>query len=492
MKIDCMNIIGLKQKVLKFAIHGKLVEQDKTETPASVLLEELRSEKKRLIKERILKETKKSLIYNTLSEENIPYELPKGWCWCIVDDIAYVAAGSTPSKDAFVEDGIPYIKMYNLRKQKIDFEFKPQYIKEDVHNGKLKRSRTEVGDLLMNIVGPPLGKLAIIPPTLPKANFNQAAVLIRPLLYKEALTKWLFYYLSEMSEINSIKTKGSAGQVNISLTQSLNMRVPLPPYSELLRIIPVIDSCMSLIENIDDSISEIKRTSTQAREKILDLAIHGKLVNQDSSDEPASELLKRIADLKTKLIKEKKIKKQDVSDVPVDGEFDIPDNWCWVNINLINLHSGKTVDPLKNKEKDYELYSVPVYESGYPEMLKGAEIGSSKQIVERDDVLLSKINPHLNRVWSVSHYDTNRECIASSEWVIVRCPLIDSKYLRYVLSSKYFLKLMMSNLTGVGGSLTRAQGNCVKEYPIPLPPISEQHRIVNKLNEIMPLIDALK
>ena len=80
------------------------------------------------------------------------------------------------------------------------------------------RSRTEVGDLIMNIVGPPLGKLAIIPSSLPHANFNQAAVLIRPLAFKDVLVKYLFYYLSQMSEINSIATRGSAGQVNISLT----------------------------------------------------------------------------------------------------------------------------------------------------------------------------------------------------------------------------------------------------------------------------------
>ena len=95
--------------------------------------------------------------------------------WCKLGDIAYVASGSTPSKESFVANGIPYIKMYNLRNQKIDFDFQPQYIKEEIHNGKLQRSRTEIGDLIMNIVGPPLGKLAIIPHSLPQANFNQAA-----------------------------------------------------------------------------------------------------------------------------------------------------------------------------------------------------------------------------------------------------------------------------------------------------------------------------
>ena len=233
-------------------------------------------------------------ISDTPHYENVPFEVPAGWEWCIVDDIAYVASGSTPDKSAFVPDGIPYIKMYNLKNQKIDFESHPQYIKEEVHNGKLQRSRTVVGDLIMNIVGPPLGKLAIIPPSLPQSNFNQAAVLIRPYLHKGILVKYLFYYLSEMSEINSISTKGSAGQVNISLTQSQNMRIALPPIQEQQRIVSELDKYFAIVDDLelnkDELVDIIKLTKT----KILDLAIRGKLVPQDPTDEPASELLKRI------------------------------------------------------------------------------------------------------------------------------------------------------------------------------------------------------
>ena len=221
--------------------------------------------------------------------------LPKGWEWCKLEDIAYVASGSTPAKTCFVETGgIPYIKMYNLRNQQIDFNYHPQYITEDTHNGKLQRSRTEVGDLIMNIVGPPLGKLALIPPTLPQANFNQAAVLIRPYMYKEILALYLKSYLEEMSEIDSVTTRGSAGQVNISLTQSQNMRIPLPPLSEQHRIIAEIERWFSLISIIESSKNDLRDTIKQAKSKILDLAIHGKLIPQDPSDEPASELLKRI------------------------------------------------------------------------------------------------------------------------------------------------------------------------------------------------------
>ena len=122
----------------------------------------------------------------------MPFEIPAGWAWCRLGDIAYVAAGSTPPKDSFVAQGIPYIKMYNLRNQKIDFDFHPQYIDYPTHTETLRRSMTQVGDIIMNIVGPPLGKLAIVPNSLPEANFNQAAVLIRPLLYKNKLNKYIY------------------------------------------------------------------------------------------------------------------------------------------------------------------------------------------------------------------------------------------------------------------------------------------------------------
>ena len=226
--------------------------------------------------------------------ENVPFELPNSWVWCRLEDIAYVASGSTPDKTCFVENGVPYIKMYNLRNQKIDFAYHPQYITEEVHNGKLQRSRTEVGDLIMNIVGPPLGKLAIIPTTLPQANFNQAAVLIRPYKFKEVLVSYLKVYLEEMSEINSIATRGSAGQVNISLTQSQNMRIPIPPLNEVRRIIEEVSKYDILIDSLKQNITDIQNLIAYTKSKILDLAIHGKLVPQDPNDEPAIELLKRI------------------------------------------------------------------------------------------------------------------------------------------------------------------------------------------------------
>lgn len=250
----------LRQQLLHDAMQGKLVPQNPNNEPASELLKKIKAEKQKLIAEGKLKKEKE---LPPIKADEIPYEIPEGWVWCRLGEIAYITSGSTPAQSAFVESGIPYLKMYNLRNQKIDFFYKPQYIKEEVHNGQLKRCRAFPGDVIMNIVGPPLGKIAIIPESLPECNFNQAAVLIRPLL--KEMNFYIFWYLNELSEIKAIETKGVAGQDNISVTQALNMRIPLPSLSEQHRIVQKLDDLMKICEALEASIKE----SVEQNEKLL-------------------------------------------------------------------------------------------------------------------------------------------------------------------------------------------------------------------------------
>ena len=127
----------------------------------------------------------------------------------------------------------------------------------------------------------------------------------------------------------------------------------------------------------------------------------------------------------------------------------------------------------------------------YPEIIAGSDIGSSKQSVCKEDVLLCKINPRINRVWKVSQF-TDNELIASSEWIIIRNNHINANYLMYCFQSKYFREFMLSNVSGVGGSLMRAQPKYVQTYPIPLPPLSEQQRIVERIEELFAKLDEAK
>lgn len=172
----------------------------------------------------------------------------------------------------------------------------------------------------------------------------------------------------------------------------------------------------------------------------------------------------------------------------INPPYEVPENWVWMRIEAINEYEGHAVDPSKTPDQIFELYSVPIFETDFPELLSGSEIGSTKQSVEKDDVLLCKINPRINRVWRVAKH-TEMPLIASSEWIVIRSPFVMSKYLQYCLTSKYFRELLLSNVSGVGGSLMRAQPKYVKGYPIPLAPLAEQHRIVTRIESLFEKLD---
>ena len=380
--------------------------------------------------------------------------------WCKLDDIAYVASGSTPEKSSFVPKGIPYIKMYNLRNQKIDFEYKPQYITAEIHNGKLQRSRTEVGDLIMNIVGPPLGKLAIIPPSLPQANFNQAAVLIRPYLHKDNINVYLKAYLEEMSEINSISTKGSAGQVNISLTQSQNMRIPLPPLPEIERIIKNLKYWLSFVDNIEENKEKLQDSIRQVKSKVLDLAIHGKLVPQDPNDEPAIELLKRINP-----------KAEITCDTPQYGK--LPKGWCETTLgNTIVIKSGDAIKVRDNRIGKYPIYGGNGI-TGYNESYN----------VDGINIIIGRVGFYCGSV----HYVNNKIWVTDNAFVTkIMGNVYTPKFLYYLLQ-QYDLK-QYSNST----AQPVISGKTVYPINVMLPPLSEQYRIVARIEELFAQLDKIE
>ena len=178
--------------------------------------------------------------------------------------------------------------------------------------------------------------------------------------------------------------------------------------------------------------------------------------------------------------------------VPAEKQpYEVPENWVWVRLGDVNKYISKSVNPISEPDKIFELYSVPSMVDNYPEIIAGSDIGSSKQSVCKKDVLLCKINPRINRVWKVSQF-TDNELIASSEWIIIRNNHIDANYLMYCFQSKYFREFMLSNVSGVGGSLMRAQPKYVQTYPVPLPPLSEQQRIVERIEELFAKLDEAK
>lgn len=160
--------------------------------------------------------------------------------------------------------------------------------------------------------------------------------------------------------------------------------------------------------------------------------------------------------------------------------YDVPDNWCWVRLGKINEYVSKTVNPSACPQQTFELYSVPSFADGAPERVEGSVIGSTKQVVAANDVLLCKINPRINRVWKVNDNPCDTQ-LASSEWVVIRSSVLSPDFLACALSASDFRRQLLSNVSGVGGSLMRAQPRFVKGYCVPLPPLAEQKRIVERV-----------
>ena len=161
----------------------------------------------------------------------------------------------------------------------------------------------------------------------------------------------------------------------------------------------------------------------------------------------------------------------------------------YTKLKYINQYKSESINPAKTPDTIFEMYSVPIYETGHPEYLRGGEIASNKTVVQKNDILLCKINPRINRVWVVSD-ESDKQNIASSEWIVVRNSEYNSEFLAWYFRTPKFQQLMTSEVTGIGGSLTRAQPKCVAEYPVPVIDRKKQDEIVDVLNKCKFIIDS--
>lgn len=219
----------------------------------------------------------------------------KGWLNLKAGDVCSVQCGSTPKGKPFTEKGdVPYLKVYNIVDQKISFDYRPQFIPYEVHQKELKRCITLPGDVLMNIVGPPLGKVAIVTNQFDEWNINQALVLFRP---KEIIMKeYLYYFLREGQFVRKVEheTKGSVGQINISLTQCRNCVIPIPSLKEQKEIVQQIEKLFKALDLMAQEYQKASKLLDRLDQATLAKAFRGELVPQDPNDEPAAALLERI------------------------------------------------------------------------------------------------------------------------------------------------------------------------------------------------------
>jgi type I restriction enzyme S subunit len=256
----------LRKTILTLAVQGKLVPQDPSDEPAEELVARVATEKLRLFQ---AKEIKSETHLDPISDEEV-FPIPASWIWRRAGDLCRpISSGSTPDQRVFhPSEGIPYLKVYNIRNQTVDFDYKRQFIAVNHHKERMKRSILRPGDVIMNIVGPPLGKVAVVPHTYPEWNCNQAISFFRPIFPE--LAPYLYTYLKEGSFLQNIQLIGTAGQDNISVTKCKFIPVPLPPLAEQRRIVAKVEELMKLVDELEAQIA----MSRDSAVKLLDAIVH--------------------------------------------------------------------------------------------------------------------------------------------------------------------------------------------------------------------------
>ncbi|WP_439509949.1 restriction endonuclease subunit S [Marinimicrobium koreense] len=264
------SIDKLKQTILQLAVMGRLVEQDAGDEPAVEVVKRMYEKKSQLLSDKLIKKQKE---LPGITEAEKPFPIPTHWVFARLDDICTeITSGSTPPKSEFRETaGIPYLKVYNIRSQRVDFEYKSQFVTQKYHQSTLKRSRLVPGDVVMNIVGPPLGKTAIIPDDHPEWNCNQAIVRFRPIEIE--LNQFIHLYLKSGIFLKTIELIGTAGQDNISVTKSRSIVIPLPPKSEQHRIVQKVDELMALCDQLKERLSQAGETRYHLAESVVEGAV---------------------------------------------------------------------------------------------------------------------------------------------------------------------------------------------------------------------------
>lgn len=255
---DCKN---LRQSILQQAVEGKLCEQKPDDEPISDLLERIREEKLKKCKN----EKEYNYIQNLFNDVIINNNVLNIHAELICDNIT---KGTTPKSNELKELGdIPYLKVYNIVNNRIDFKSRPQFISLKVHNSFLERSKVYPNDVLINIVGPPLGKVALVPSDYNEWNINQALAIFRGL--SNIIPKYLYYVLAEGSLIKNIATVGTAGQDNISLAQCREIIIPLPSVLQQQRIVDKVDKLMLLCDQLENEVNKAQQYAAQLMESVL-------------------------------------------------------------------------------------------------------------------------------------------------------------------------------------------------------------------------------
>ena len=522
-----MTAQQLKNSILQMAVQGKLVPQDPTDEPASVLLERIRAEKARLVKEKKIKAEKNpSVIFRGADNlpyerrgngepvciaDEVPFEIPSSWEWVrLIDLCEYIQRGKSPKYSPIQKYPVVAQKCNQWSGFSID---KAQFIEPESLSSYAEERILQDDDLMWNSTGlGTLGRMAIYRKELNPYELAVAdshVTVIRH-LKQFVLTDYLYSYFSNPSVQSVIEEQsdGSTKQKELSTSTIKAYFVPLPPVDEQYRIVRKISEVLPHIADYDHAEQENSALQSEFPEKlkksILQYAIQGKLVPQDPTDEPASVLLERIRAEKEALIKAGKIKrdkhesviyrrdnshyeKLDGIEHCIDDEipFEVPDSWCWSRLGQqIVLVSGQDFSPDK-----YNSETI-----GTPYLTGASNIDNESVVLNRwtdcpqciafcGDLLIVCKGAGVGKM---AFLNVPRAHIAR-QLMAIRCTSSCSvSFLYYCI--QYSLDDIRRNMQGVIPGISR---DVLLDLLIPVPPITEQHRIVTKIEEILPELKSL-
>ena len=501
-----MNTKALRQKVLDLAIHGKLVPQNPNDESATVLLEKIRVEKAEKIKKGELKADKKdSFIFvgsdkrhyeqfadGTVKdiEDEIPFDLPKNWAWTKAKCIYNIRSAIRIHQTDWQTSGIPFFRGRELVELCKTGNVNPEiFISEELYEqNKEKGGVPQKNDLLVSAVGT-LGYVHIVEGTR-KFYYKDAYILCFENHFK--LNPKYTKLVIESDYTQKVIYGGSKGTTvdQLTIENAKDLFIPFPPAEEQERIVSALENALEQINFMEQNKSDLQSVIKQTKSKILDLAIHGKLVPQDPTDEPAEELLKRIATSDNR-----PYKKFDKDDSP----YTLPTNWAWCYLgDLCKISSAKRV-----LQQDWKDSGIPFYRAREIAQLSNNEkvkddlfitpelyneLKSKYGVPSFGDLMISAVGT-IGKIYIVKETDCFYYKDASVICFSKKEKNINSKFLKLCLESSFLQNQIYSQSTGT--TVDTITINKAQEYLFPLPSIKEQSRIVSKIEELFSYLDNI-
>ena len=479
-----MNAQQLKNAILQEAIEGRLVPQDPNDEPASALLARIRKEKERLVKEGKLK--KKDLEVKPISEDEIPFEIPESWEWVRLKDIVVFLGGYAYDSTSFISSSNNQVlRLGNVKNDDILLKINPVFIDDKLAQD-TEKYKCKENDILITMTGTRKKRDYFFSVLVNRSHhnlfINQRVGCLRSIDVN--IAKWLIVALKAESILTDVfqYETGTANQGNLGAENILKTKIPLPPLAEQHRIVAKIEELLPKVEEYGKAQDALNKLNAELPERlkksILQEAIEGRLVPQDPNDEPASVLLANIRKEKELLVKDGKLKKKDLIETPISEDeipFEIPESWEWVRLGFISeIVTGKKDANNGDENGSYYFFTC----SNTP--LK------SKTYSYNGDYLIMPGNGA--NIGQVIHFNGKFEAYQRT-YLLRTYATFNLEYLKYHLISNW-KEYNQDKL--FGSAIPYIKLNNLLSYPVALPPLAEQHRIVEKLEQLLGKIDKLK